>query len=216
MRATLAFAIAIAVAFCAAGCTREVVIIPTVSPSAVATAPRPPSTTGPPSTTATSRPSATASPKAGSATPIAAPFDPDAEPQGYAQSCAAAFPWGRQVTRGFVCIESPYVLQRTPQGVLTGVLVQGYAGGSFENNVVVDLVELAVDGSVARTLAREALTYRAPDAGMPGAWSVSLQLSSSGPPPTGRLRVVAHFESPRDGARVAEDSMDLPMTISTR
>lgn len=203
-------AFAFALALCAAGCTREVEIIPTASPSVVATAPRPPSTT------ATARPPATASPKTGPATPIAAPFNPDAEPQGYAQSCAAEFPWGRQVTRAFVCIESPYVLQRTVQGALSGVLVQGYAGGSFENNVVVDLVELASDGSVTRTVARQALTYRAPDVGMPGAWSVSLQLPSNGPAPTGRLRVIAHFESPRDGARVAEDSVDLPMTISTR
>ena len=115
-----------------------------------------------------------------------------------------------------MCIDSPYVLQRTPQGALTGVIVQGYAGGSFENNVVVAVVEVAPDGSTGRTLAREALTYRAPGVGMPGAWSVSLQLPSSGPPPTGRLRVVAYFESPRDGSRAAEDSVDLPMTVSTR
>lgn len=88
------------------------------------------------------------------------------------------------------------------------VHVQGYAGGSFESNVVIDLVEVASGGASGRVLARQAMTYRAPDVGMPGPWDAALDVPAEAA--RARLRVVAHFESPRDGSRVAEATLDLP------
>jgi len=135
---------------------------------------------------------------------------PDGSPPGYYSSCAAAYPWGRQVTAGFVCIEPPFGIERGAQGELSAVSVQGYAGGSFENNVVLELVEIAANGTSGPPLVRQATTYRAPDVGMPGSWSIRMPIRSGQQPPAGRLRVVAYFESPRDGARVAETTLDLP------
>ncbi|MCC6237229.1 MAG: hypothetical protein IT299_06610 [Dehalococcoidia bacterium] len=208
MRATLVLVLAAALG--ALGCTREVAVIPAASPSAVATsvatAPRPPSTTA---TARPPTPSPSASALAGSPTPIVIPLDPDAEPPGYARSCAAEFPWGRQVTRGFVCIEPSYGLAKDRSGALTALTIRGYAGGSFENNVVVDLVEIAPDGSTGRLVVRAPLTYRSPEIGMPGAWTIELVPTPPLPAPLPLLRVVAHFESPRDGSRVAEATLDL-------
>jgi hypothetical protein len=93
---------------------------------------------------------------------------------------------------------------------MSTVTSHGYAGGSFENNVVVELVRVGAGGSSGTVLARKAVTYAAPDVGMPGAWSVELLVEPPLQRPAGPLRVVAYFESPRDGARVAEATLDLP------
>ena len=110
-------------------------------------------------------------------TVTATPSAPAADsPEGYESSCAAAFPWGRQVTRGFVCIDSSYGSGGPTPTTLSSVTIRGYAGGSFENNVVVDLVRVAPDGSSGALLARKALTYTAPEIGMPGSWAVDLMV----------------------------------------
>jgi len=108
-----------------------------------------------------------------------------------------------------VCIEPSFGLAKDRGGALTALTIRGYAGGSFENNVVVDLVEVAPDGSSGRLIVRQPLTYRAPEIGMPGAWTIELAPSPPLPAPLPRLRVVAHFESPRDGSRAAEATLDL-------
>ena len=42
-----------------------------------------------------------------------------------------------------------------------------------------------------------------------GAWTVALTYAPASPPSSVLLRVIAFFESPRDGARVAEETLDL-------
>ncbi len=81
-----------------------------------------------------------------------------AAPPGYGQSCASTHPWGVQVNAPFACIDEPKPGFSTPRG--SQLAVRGYAGGSFENNVVVELRLLAADGSVGP--------------GMPGAYVVDL------------------------------------------
>jgi hypothetical protein len=127
-------------------------------------------------------------------------------PSGYGQSCAAAHPWGVQVRAPFVCIDEPTAGYSTPRG--SPLLVRGYAGGSFENNVIIELRIVAADGGLPPgMLARIPLTYAAPDAGMPGAWRTTINLPASGLPST--VRVLAYIESPRDGSRVAEATVDI-------
>ena len=127
-------------------------------------------------------------------------------PEGYAASCAAAFPWGRRVARAFACIETPR--QGTSIDVRPGdeIVVRGYAGGSFENNVVLEVVRIDPAGGLAGALAQGPLTYEAPDVGMPGAWEWRFRIPLVEP---GTVRILAHFESPRDGARVAEASAEV-------
>jgi len=84
--------------------------------------------------------------------------------------------------------------------------VRGVAGGSFENNVVVELRALD-DRTPTVRVALVALTYSAPDAGMPGMWQTTLTVPSSAA--AGPVRVIAHFNSPRDGSIVAEASVDI-------
>jgi hypothetical protein len=173
---------------------------------------RPTATASPQPKTATVSPTPSPTPKAPTASPTASPptstpTSSTGAPPGYERSCAAAFPWGRQVTRAFVCFEPSYGLTKSPAGAITSVTVNGYAGGSFENNVVVDLVEVLPGGASGPPLVRQPLTYTAPDAGMPGPWSITL--TPAPPPPSGAYRVIAHFESPRDGSRVAEAVLDL-------
>lgn len=86
------------------------------------------------------------------------------------------------------------------------VEARGFAGGSFENNVVIEFLRLDPAGGIVEEISREALIYEAPDAGMPGAWSIKLRMPD---PEPGTVRVLAYFESPRDGARVAEAAVDL-------
>jgi len=124
-------------------------------------------------------------------------------PAGYAQSCAAAAPWGVQVSAPFVCIDAPAAGTTVPPG--SDLVVSGYAGGSFESHVLVE-----VGGVLAQTasdmVATVPLTYVAPDVGMPGFWSTTIRLPADGLPST--LRVTASFSSPRDGSVVASASVD--------
>lgn len=173
---------------------------PTASASVIATAPLPP--------TASATASATTTPTA-SATPTAFPTGPagPTPPAGYATSCASAFPWGRQVTRPFVCIEQPAKGATVNRG---GTLtVRGYAGGSFENNVVVEVRLVNASGVLAATpLVQMPQTYVAPDSGMPGFWQAVFTIPAGQP---SNARVIAHFESPRDGERVAEATVDISL-----
>ena len=168
-----------------------------------------------PTPAATPAPSSTASPTASpsptprasataSRTPTASPTPtgpPSAvvPPVGYAQSCAKDVPWGRQVTRLFVCLDAPTAGAHVARG--GRIEVRGYAGGSFESNVVIEVRALAAGQPAASTLAMTPLPYSAPDVGMPGGWQVSLPIPANAP--AGAARVTAYFTSPRDGAIVA-------------
>ncbi len=171
-----------------------------------------PAATG--SATATAAASASASPSAAasvsaSAAPTAFPTAPagPTPPAGYAASCASTYPWGKQVTKAFVCIEQPAKGASVNRG--STLVVRGYAGGSFENNVVVEVRTVSASGVLAATpLVLKPMTYIAPDAGMPGFWTVELAIPAG---PASNARVIAHFESPKDGARVAEASVDVAL-----
>ena len=170
---------------------------PSPTASVIATAPVPPTATASASATATASPTPTAFPTA--------PAGPT-PPPGYATSCAAAYPWGKQVTKAFVCFEQPSKGASVNRG---GTLtVRGYAGGSFENNVVVEVRTVSASGELAPgTIVKMPTTYIAPDAGMPGFWQLIFTLPASGQP--SNARVIAYFESPRDGSRVTEASVDI-------
>jgi len=147
---------------------------------------------------------------AGTATPpvmVTPPAGPT-PPAGYAQSCASAYPWAQQVKVPFVCISEPVGGASLSLG---GPLeVSGYAGGSFENNVVIEVQRILASGSAAaEALVLTPLTYVATDAGMPGFWRTTLTLPSGIAP--GPLRVVARFNSPRDGTLVAEATVDITL-----
>jgi hypothetical protein len=191
-----------------AACDRDE---PAASP-APASPPATAAVTATASPTATPTASATASPTATpTATATAAPFPTGpagpTPPAAYATSCAASHPWGRQVTRPFVCIEQPAGGASIARG---GTLtVRGYAGGSFENNVVVEVRLVNASGVMAATpLVQMPQIYVAPDAGMPGYWQAVLTIPAG---PASAARVIAHFESPRDGSRVAEASIDISL-----
>jgi len=127
-------------------------------------------------------------------------------PPGYAASCASTYPWLKQVTKFFVCIDEP----KTGVVVARGgpLVVRGYAGGSFESNVVVEVRAVDAGGRLAPApLFLKPLTYSAPDIGMPGAWQMVIPIPASATP--SNARVIAHFESPKDGERVAEASVDI-------
>lgn len=198
-RVRLASAVTLAVVLLlAAGCTSkeepEVVDTPTVRASSTprATSPTPTSTaTGTATVLPTAPPDGTPS--------VSEP------PAGYAQSCAREHPWGQQVSQPFVCLES--AANRVEQPKFLDVT--GYAGGSFENNVVIEVFEVTSANTLGNLLAREALVYRAPDAGMPGRVFATLVLPDDFP--RGAARVVAFFDSPRDGARVAEATLSLTL-----
>jgi hypothetical protein len=136
-------------------------------------------------------------------TPTPNPF---AKPAGYEQSCAAAHPWGQQVSRPFICLDAPASGTRVPNG--TPFTLRGYAGGSFENSVVVEWRVTRADGTTAAGAPqRMSLTYTAPDLGMPGAWQVNIGMNETGLP--ARVALTAYFTSPKDGARVAEVSTEV-------
>jgi hypothetical protein len=143
---------------------------------------------------------ATATISATSALPPPAGTAPGGTPSGYAASCAAGYPWGRQVTRAFVCIEAPQSGTTVTRG--QSVMIRGYAGGSFENNVVVELHD--ANGNVP---VKEPLTYTAPDVGMPGFWEIRVLVPVG--MPLGPARIVVYFASPRDGGIVALASVEL-------
>lgn len=134
--------------------------------------------------------------------------DPFAKPAGYEQSCAASHPWGNQVSAPFVCIDAP------PHGTSvaggTPISLRGYAGGSFENNVVVEWVVTRADGSrPGGPPTRIPQTYAAPDLGMPGAWQLNVAVNETGLPV--KVRFTAFFESPKDGARMAQASVEVEL-----
>lgn len=175
---------------------------PTPSPTASASVTASASPTA--SATATASRTATAT-----QTPTAFPTGPagPTPPAGYANSCAATHPWGRQVTVAFVCIEQPIRGASVARGA--PLTVRGYAGGSFENNVVVEVRLVNASGVLAgSTLVQMPVTYVAPDSGMPGFWQAVLNIPAGQP---SNARVISHFESPRDGARVAEASVDIAL-----
>jgi hypothetical protein len=103
------------------------------------------------------------------------------------------------VSGPFVCIQSPN------SGITLGNTVQvtGYAGGSFENNVVI-----AIRDENNVTLAQQAVAYLAPGAGMPGTWQFTSPVPP-GQPANAPGRIVAYFESPRDGGVVVLDSIEM-------
>lgn len=147
-------------------------------------------------------PSATATPTGtpfATSTPSPTPTSTSGAPAGYSTSCAAGYPWGQTVTGPFVCIQFPNS-GITPTG---NVQLSGYAGGSFENNVVV-----ALRDQNNATLLQQPLTYTAPDVGKPGTWQTTVPLPP-GPPSGSPGRIVVYFTSPRDGQVVALDSIEL-------
>ena len=157
--------------------------LPTATPSASATLP-------------TTLPSPSSSPSA--------PRPGQAAPAGYAQSCAKDVPWGVQVSKPFICLDGPPAGTRVVRG--SSIIVTGYAGGSFESNVVTE-VRALIDREPGIRLANVPSTYSAPDVGMPGAWRVTLGIPASAP--VGAARVIAHFDSPRDGSVVAQAMVDI-------
>ncbi len=175
---------------------------PSASPGATPTpaAGSPTATPPRPTTTVVSTP---ASP---TPSPSAAPTSPAGRiaPAGYAQSCARDIPWGVQVTKPFICLEGPVAGTHVTGGA--SIIVSGYAGGSFESNVVTE-VRALIDREPGVRLASVASTYSAPDVGMPGAWRVTLSIPASAP--VGAARVIAHFDNPRDGSVVAQAMVDI-------
>lgn len=158
---------------------------------------------GTPAAAPSASPSASASATAtASATPTTLPTGP----AGYATSCAGAIPWGKQVTQPFVCIDFPAKGASVSRG--GGIVVRGYAGGSFENNVVVEVRTVTASGALSAPVVQKPKTYTAPDVGMPGFWTVDLAIPAGQP---ASARVIAHFDSPKDGARVAEASVDITL-----
>jgi hypothetical protein len=170
----------------------EIVVTLTPTPASTITVTATSTVTSTATTTSTATSTATTPATAtGTSTPSA--------PAGYSTSCAAGYPWGQVVTGPFVCIQSPI------SGITLGSSVQlsGYAGGSFENNVVV-----ALRDENNATLVNQPLTYTAPGVGMPGSWQVTLSVPS-GPPSNSPGRIVVYFTSPRDGQVVALDSIEV-------
>lgn len=187
-----AFAAALLVA-CDRGDTPTPATTPTASPAASAS----------PAIAATSIPTASATP---TGTPTPLPPAGPTPPPGYAVSCASTYPWGKQVTKLFVCIDEPKAGVVVSRGAT--LVVRGHAGGSFENNVVVEVRTVDAGGRLAATpLFLKPLTYSAPDIGMPGAWQMVIPIPANVTP--SNARVIAHFESPKDGERVAEASVEI-------
>ncbi|MGE0226892.1 MAG: Gmad2 immunoglobulin-like domain-containing protein [Dehalococcoidia bacterium] len=180
--ATLLVALAVAACGGDEASDSTATVTPTTTPVATSTG-----TATPPATlTATSTPTPTATPTTGA-------------PPGYDTSCAAGYPWGQTVGGPFVCIQFPNS-GITPTAT---VPLSGYAGGSFENNVVV-----ALRDENNATLLQQSLTYTAPDIGKPGAWQATVPLPA-GPASGSPGRIVVYFTSPRDGQVVALDSIEL-------
>jgi len=179
----------------------------TGTPAATATgsvAPSPPLPTATPSPAAPSpTPTLPTTLPSPSSTPIA-PAPGHEVPRGYAQSCASDVPWGVQVSKPFVCLDAPEAGVRVARGGT--VQVRGVAGGSFESNVVIE-VRALVDREPGVRLAMQPLTYAAPDLGMPGMWDITLTIPATAA--AGNARVIAHFDSPKDGSTVAQATVDI-------
>lgn len=188
-RVNLVTALALAAALLGA-CDGDEGASPSPSPSTVTVTPAI-TATAPPVTATVASPTATVAP------PTATPTS--SAPAGYSTSCAAGYPWGQVVSGPFICIQFPNS-GITPT---TTVPLSGYAGGSFENNVVI-----ALRDENNATLTQQAVTYTAPGVGMPGSWQANVALPS-GPPSGSPGRIIAYFTSPRDGQVIALDSIEL-------
>lgn len=186
--ALVLLAVATLLAACGGDERSESTVTATSTPSATATATGTPVAT----TSATATPTPTATPSATATSTATAPA-------GYTTSCAAGYPWGQVVTGPFVCIQFPNS-GITPT---SSVALSGYAGGSFENNVVV-----ALRDENNATLLQQSLTYTSPDAGKPGSWQTNVPLPP-GQPSNSPGRIIVYFTSPRDGQVIALDSIEL-------
>ena len=131
--------------------------------------------------------------------------DAKVAPSGYAQSCASGIPWGQQVTRPFICIQSP----KAGDSVPAGFTLRGYAGGAFEHTLVATVVAEMANGTRVppQGAIRVPVTYTAPDIGMPGVWQLNVNLGGL-PDGEGKLHIEVFAESPKDGARIAEATLD--------
>lgn len=129
-----------------------------------------------------------------------------AKPAGYDQSCAASKPWGQPVSTPFICVDTPAVTSSQANG--TPITLRGYAGGSFENSVVVEWVVTRADGATSAP-SKVPQTYRAPEVGAPGAWQLNVGMNESGLPV--KVRFTAYITSAKDGARVAEASVEVEL-----
>lgn len=141
-----------------------------------------------------------------SATQTSADLGQDAKtaPSGYAQSCAAAKPWGQQVSAPFVCLDAP----KAGTAVPGNVTISGYAGGAFENGIVVTFYTESGGTRVPTTgESKFPATYTAPDVGMPGKFSINLSIG--GAQHGAVLHLGAAIESPKDGSKVAETKVDV-------
>ena len=132
--------------------------------------------------------------------------DPKVAPSGYAQSCAAASPWGQPVTKPFVCVESP----RGGDAIAPAFTIRGYAGGAFEQALVATVVAEMTNGTrvPAQDAIRVPVTYTTPAAGTPGMWQLSVNLGGL-PEGDGRLHIEVFAERAQGGARIAETKLEL-------
>ena len=189
------------VALALGACTEDATPTPTPTEPRPSATPSPtPSVSSSPSATPSATASATRTP---SATPTG-PVSTATSPAGYAQSCAKDIAWGRQVSQAFVCLDAPSAGAKVARG--GSVTVRGYVGGSFESNVIIE-VRALVDREPGATLAKTAMTYSAPDIGMPGGFSRAVTIPAGAA--VGPARATAYFESPRDGSGVAKASADI-------
>jgi hypothetical protein len=159
-----------------------------------------------PSVTGTSVGTATVAPSA-VATQSPADLGKDAKtpPSGYAQSCAASKPWGQQVTAPFVCLDSP----KAGSTVNSNLTISGYAGGAFENSVVLSFYTDTANGRVPGSgESIVPLVYTAPDIGMPGKISVNISMGGA---TAGTLHLTVSIKSPKDGSNVAQSTVDVKL-----
>lgn len=136
--------------------------------------------------------------------PIDQGKDPKTAPAGYAQSCAASKPWGKQVTAPFVCLDAP----KAGAAVPGNVTISGYAGGAFENTLVMTFYTESGGTRVPTSgESKFPITYTAPDVGMPGKFTVNLNIG--GAQHGAALHLGVAIESPKDGSKVVETKVDV-------
>lgn len=134
--------------------------------------------------------------------------DAKVAPTGYAQSCAAANPWGQQVSKPFICIEQP----AGGATVRPSFTLRGYAAGAFENTLVLSVVAQQANGARVPATGdiRVPVTYTAPDIGMPGVWEFNVSLGGIAPG-GGTVHVEVFAESPKDGSRMMATTLELKL-----
>ena len=135
--------------------------------------------------------------------------DAKTAPRGYAESCAASHAWGTQVTKPFICIEQP----KAGATVRPSFTLRGYAGGAFENTLVLSVVAEQTNGTRVPATGdiRVPVTYTAPDVGMPGVWEFNVSLGGIAPG-GGTIHVEVFAESPKDGSRTMETTLELKLS----